>query len=400
MKFTDLHLSQYIQDSLDSLSYLEATPIQELVIGQFSERTDLIALAQTGTGKTGSFVIPILNELEKQSYNDIEVLILCPTREIAQQTSLYIRKIDKEERYPVATIVGGVDVDLQLEDLKKDIRIIVATPGRLIDHIDRGSVNLDNIRDYILDEADQMLTLGFLPSLERLQKILPTEKRTLLFSATMSDEVKALCKTMIPEAKKIELQKKDMISKDLKQELYYIEQDNKQLLLIEMLRKLSPDDTAIVFAKMKTEADRLSDFLNQAGFEADRLHSDRSQYAREDIISRLQDKSLRLLVATDIAARGIDIDHITHIFNYDLPQNTDSFVHRIGRTARNGRSGKAITLCDPSEIKKLGDVQKLIKQQIPVINNHTFDNMYLKKAMAKIDNTNKKTKKGRPSHRR
>ncbi len=400
MKFTDLHLSQYIQDSLDSLSYLEATPIQELVIGQFSERTDLIALAQTGTGKTGSFVIPILNELEKQSYNDIEVLILCPTREIAQQTSLYIRKIDKEERYPVATIVGGVDVDLQLEDLKKDIRIIVATPGRLIDHIDRGSVNLDNIRDYILDEADQMLTLGFLPSLERLQKILPTEKRTLLFSATMSDEVKALCKTMIPEAKKIELQKKDMISKDLKQELYYIEQDNKQLLLIEMLRKLSPDDTAIVFAKMKTEADRLSDFLNQAGFEADRLHSDRSQYAREDIISRLQDKSLRLLVATDIAARGIDIDHITHIFNYDLPQNTDSFVHRIGRTARNGRSGKAITLCDPSEIKKLGDVQKLIKLQIPVINNHTFDNMYLKKAMAKIDNTNKKTKKGRPSHRR
>ncbi len=400
MKFADLHLSQYIKDSLVSLSYVEATPIQELVISQFSEGSDLIALAQTGTGKTGSFVIPILNNLEREETRGIEVLILCPTRELAQQTSLYVQKIDKENRFPVATLVGGVDVELQLEDLKKDIRITIATPGRLIDHIDRGSIQLDKIKNYILDEADQMLTLGFLPSLERLQKLLPSEKQTLLFSATMSDEVKTLCKTMIPEAKKIELQKTDLVSKDLKQELYYIEQDNKQLLLIEMLRKLSQEDTAIVFAKMKTEADRLSDFLNQAGFEADRLHSDRSQYAREDIILRLQNKSLRLLVATDIAARGIDIDHITHIYNYDLPQNTDSFVHRIGRTARNGRSGKAITFCDPSEIKKLGEVQKLIKLQIPVINNHTFDNMYLKKAMAKVTADNKKTKKGRNFRRR
>ena len=400
MKFSDLHLSQYIKDSLNALSYVVATTIQELVISQFSERSDLIALAQTGSGKTGSFVIPILNNLEKEEPKGIEVLILCPTREIAQQTSVYIKKIDNENRYPVATLVGGVDVEIQLEDLKKDIRIVVATPGRLIDHLDRKSIHLDNIKDYILDEADQMLTLGFLPSLERLQKVLPKEKLTLLFSATMSEEVKALCKTMIPGAKKIELQQKDLISKNLKQELYYIEQDNKQLLLIEMLRKLSTDETAIVFAKMKTEADRLSDFLNQAGFEADRLHSDRSQYAREEIISRLQNKSLRLLVATDIAARGIDIDHITHIFNYDLPQNTDSFVHRIGRTARNGRPGKAITLCDPSEIKKLGEVQRLIKLQLPVINNHTFDNMYLKKALAKVTADNKKSKKGRNFRRR
>ncbi len=400
MKFADLNLSQYIKESLASLSYVEATPIQALVISQFAEGNDLIALAQTGTGKTGSFVIPILNILEKEEANGVEVLILCPTRELAQQTSLYIQKIDIEGRYPVATLVGGVDVELQLEDLKKDIRIIVATPGRLIDHLDRESIKFDSIRHYILDEADQMLTLGFLPSLERLQTLLPKDKKTLLFSATMSDEVKKLCKNMIPDARKIELQQKDMISKNLRQELYYIEQDNKQLLLIEMLRKLSADDTAVVFAKMKTEADRLSDFLNQAGFETDRLHSDRSQYAREDIIERLQNKSLRLLVATDIAARGIDIDHITHIYNYDLPQNTDSFVHRIGRTARNGRSGKAITLCDPSEIKKLREVQKLIKQQIPVIDNHTFDNMYLKKAMAKVASENKKTKKGRNFRRR
>ncbi len=400
MKFADLNLSQYIKESLASLSYVEATPIQALVISKFTEGNDLIALAQTGTGKTGSFVIPILNILEKEEPNGIEVLLLCPTREIAQQTSLYIQKIDTEGRYPVATLVGGVDVELQLEELKKNIRIIVATPGRLIDHIDRGSIKLDFIKHYILDEADQMLTLGFLPSLERLQTLLPADKKTLLFSATMSDDVKKLCKTMIPYAQKIELQQEDMISKNLRQELYYIEQDNKQLLLIEMLRKLSTEDTAIIFAKMKTEADRLSDFLNQAGFETDRLHSDRSQYAREDIITRLQNRSLRLLVATDIAARGIDIDHITHIYNYDLPQNTDSFVHRIGRTARNGRSGKAITLCDPSEIKRLTEVQKLIKQQIPVIDNHTFDNMYLKKAMAKVASENKKTKKGRNFRRR
>ncbi len=393
MNFTSLPLTPNLLNALERLQYKKATPIQQAVITQFDEQSDLIALAQTGTGKTGSFAIPILNALAQEKTQGTAALILSPTRELALQITAYFQKIDIEQQHPVCTLIGGTPVQEQIDALQHDIAIVVATPGRLVDLLERKAIDLNAVRYYVLDEADQMLTLGFKEALETISVALPASKKTLLFSATMSKPIQALCQRIIPQAKTIALQQSELVSKDIKQTLYYVQQDYKQLLLLELLRTLTPDHTSFIFVKTKAEADRLSDFLNQAMQSNDRLHADRSQHAREEIMSKLHDKSLRILVATDVAARGIDFDHVTHVFNYDLPQNTESFIHRIGRTARNGRTGIAITLCDPGEMKALSEVEKLIKQKITVIGGHTFDNLHLKKAMEKVATTNKKPAK-------
>ena len=393
MNFTTLPLTPYILNALKQLQYEKATPIQHAVISQFDNQTDLIALAQTGTGKTGSFAIPILDALVRENSAGIAALILSPTRELALQITTYFQKIDFLHQQSICTLIGGMPIDEQIAALQQDKKIIVATPGRLVDLLERKAINLHTVRYYVLDEADQMLTLGFKEALERISAALTTNKKTLLFSATMSKPIQLLCQQIIPQAETIALQQAQPVSKDIKQTLYYVQQDYKQLLLLEQLRLLSTEHTAFIFVKSKVEADRLSDFLNQANQTNDRLHADRSQHAREEIMAKLHDKSLRLLVATDVAARGIDLDHVTHVFNYDLPQNTESFVHRIGRTARNGRTGFAITLCDPSETKALAEVEKLIKQKLPIISGHTFDNLHLKKAMEKVAKNHKKPAK-------
>ena len=385
MTFNDLQIDPRLVKLLKQEGFETPTPIQQAIIPVFRDKRDVLAVAQTGTGKTGAFVIPLLhNTLTTGARSEIKALILVPTRELVRQIGQVIDRFNAPVQLNYGLIYGGVPIEDQIEALQNSPELIVATPGRLVDLITRRAINLSAVEQFVIDEADRMLDMGFEEDIAGITAQLPDGKNTLLFSATMPAEVKTLSEKILSNPFVHEVSAAPDAAQLIEQKEYYVEKANESNLLTELLRKKEVV-SAILFTKTRKSADALHQQLQQAGFVCDRIHSDRSQQARDSILQDFSSARLPILIATDIAARGIDISHISHVFNYELPQEAATYIHRVGRTGRAGKEGLAITLCTPEEKEMLINIQKLMKKSIPVVAGHTFANMALTKALQAAD---------------
>jgi ATP-dependent RNA helicase RhlE len=380
VSFNNLQLIEPVLKALSHEGYTNPTPIQEKAIPAILERKDLLGCAQTGTGKTAAFTIPILQLMHQQAsaapeqwQRRIRTLILTPTRELAIQIgesiSAYGRFLDFRHR----VIFGGVSQYQQVQAIRRGVDILVATPGRLLDLMQQGHVSLNDIQYFVLDEADRMLDMGFVHDVKRIIAKLPAKRQTLFFSATMPNEIKQLANILLTDPVKVEVTPVSSTVDLIQQYIYFTEKQNKQSLLVH-LRQDKTIETVLVFTQMKHAADKLARSLNKAGIRTEAIHGNKAQNARQAALSNFKNRKTRVLVATDIAARGIDIDELTHVVNYELPNVPETYVHRIGRTGRAGASGIAISFCDWSEKTFLTDIQKLIRKTIPVVKGHAFDN--------------------------
>ena len=356
------------------MGYQTPSPIQEKAIPPVLAGRDLFGCAQTGTGKTCAFAAPILQRLGTDRVGKrppIRALVLTPTRELALQ--IYENFVQYGKYLPLrcAVIFGGVSQNPQVEKLQRGVDILVATPGRLNDLIGQGYISLKKVEIFVLDEGDRMLDMGFIHDVRRVVAQLPQERQTLLFSATLPPEIEKLARTILKNPLKVSVTPSATTAEKVSQSLYYVDKPNKKRLLADLLQQ--PEiESALVFTRTKHGADRVVKELGRAGIEAKAIHGNKSQGARQTALKAFKDRSIRVLVATDIAARGIDIDELSHVINYDLPNEPETYVHRIGRTGRAGLSGTAISFCMFDEIPYLKDIQKLIKQEIPVVKNHPY----------------------------
>jgi ATP-dependent RNA helicase RhlE len=378
VSFNNLQLIEPVLQALGKEGYTIPTPIQEKSIPIILQKRDLLGCAQTGTGKTAAFVIPILQLMyeEKQrtneTYHSIKALILTPTRELAIQIGESIRAYGHYLPLRHHVIFGGVSQHSQVQAIRRGVDILVATPGRLLDLMQQRCVSLKDIQYFVLDEADRMLDMGFVQDVKRIITKLPSKRQTLFFSATMPNEIKQLASMLLNDPVKVEVTPPATTVDLIRQEIYYTEKQNKQFLLIHLLKDTSIE-TALVFTQMKHSADKLARALNNAGIRTEAIHGNKAQAARQRALENFKNKRTRVLVATDIAARGIDIDDLTHVINYELPNVPETYVHRIGRTGRAGAKGIAISFCDWSEKIFLSDIQKLTRKTIPVVKTHSFD---------------------------
>ncbi len=376
MSFNNLQLIEPVLQALSKEGYTSPTPIQEQSIPAILQKRDLLGCAQTGTGKTAAFTIPILQLMhERQGETrpgQIRTLILTPTRELAIQIGESIKAYGHFLNLKHHVIFGGVPQYSQVQAIRRGIDIIVATPGRLLDLMQQRIVSLSDIQYFVLDEADRMLDMGFVQDVKRIIAKLPAKRQTLFFSATMPAEISQLASMLLTNPVKVEVTPASSTVDIIQQSVYYVEKHHKQSLLIELLKDGSIE-TLLVFTQMKHAADKLSKSLNRVGINTEAIHGNKTQNARQLALENFKKRKTRVLVATDIAARGIDIDELTHVLNYELPNVPETYVHRIGRTGRAGASGIAISFCDWSEKTFLTDIQKLIKKTIPVVKDHSFD---------------------------
>jgi ATP-dependent RNA helicase RhlE len=376
MSFEKLSLVQPILNALKSEGYTKPTPIQEQAIPIVLQRKDLLGCAQTGTGKTAAFAIPILqilheDELYKKGPTGIKVLILTPTRELAIQIGESFQAYGKFLRISQTVIFGGVSQKAQTDALRAGVEILIATPGRLLDLMDQRYVRLDQIKMFVLDEADRMLDMGFIHDVKKVIAKLPSKRQTLFFSATMPKEIQSLADSILTHPVKIAVTPVSSTVEKVEQSIYFVDKGDKKKLLLSILRD-SSIASALVFARTKHGADRIAKDLTKLGVPALAIHGNKSQNARQNALSTFKNGRLRVLVATDIAARGIDIDDLSHVINFELPNIPETYVHRIGRTGRAGASGIAISFCEAEEKPYLSDIQKLIGKTIPVVKDHPF----------------------------
>lgn len=363
LDFLQLGIRKEINHTLKSLGILVPTPIQERTIPSVLEGEDVIAKAQTGTGKTLAFVLPIIEKIDVLKPN-VQGLILTPTRELAQQISKEIKRmIENVEGIQVLAVYGGQDVQHQLKKLKGAQHIIVATPGRLLDHIRRESLDLSTVQMLVLDEADQMLHMGFLPEVDDIIHEIPSTRQTMLFSATIPKEIKSLAKKYMAEPEFIEVKANQVTVEEIKQVIIETTDRRKQETLFHLIEEHRPF-LAIIFCRTKIRAKKLHEALIASGYESDELHGDLSQSKREKAMKRFREAKTQFLVATDVAARGLDVEGVTHVYNYDIPQDVESYVHRIGRTGRAGGDGVAITLVAPKDFEFLRMIEKGINQKL------------------------------------
>jgi len=367
-----------------------------------------LGCAQTGTGKTAAFAIPILQQLYNQKANDrgprkIKALIITPTRELAIQINESFNSYGRNTNLRSTVIFGGVPQNPQVNALKAGVEILIATPGRLLDLIGQGFIKLNDVGIFVLDEADRMLDMGFVHDVKKVLKVIPAKRQSLFFSATMPENIMVLASTILTNPDRVEVTPVSSTAETIQQELYYVDNANKKDLLIHTLKDKSIV-TALVFTRTKHGADKVVKILAKEGITAEAIHGNKSQNARQRALKNFKDHSTRVLVATDIAARGIDIDELAFVINYEIPNIPETYVHRIGRTGRAGANGKAITFCDVEEREFLRDIQKLIDIQLPVNEDHPFPAQNLVpegKAKAKPQtrnqrpvNPNKRTDKG------
>ena len=377
MTFEQLGLSEPILRALKTEGYSTPTPIQEQSIPIVLKGYDLIGLAQTGTGKTAAFALPILDILHEDNkntkgYKHIRTLILTPTRELASQIGDSFAAYGRHTGLKHEVIFGGVSQVPQVQSLRIGTDILIATPGRLLDLMNQGYVHLDYLEIFVLDEADRMLDMGFIHDVKRVIKVLPVDRQTLFFSATMPKEVSSLAESILYKPERVEVTPVSSTAETVDQSVYYVNGKDKIDLLIHILTEQKIQRT-LVFARTKHGADKLAKNLKKAGIRADAIHGDKSQGARQSALGSFKEGKLKVLVATDIAARGIDVDNLTHVINYDLPNVPESYVHRIGRTGRAGSSGIAMSFVNGEERAYLKDIQKLINKQIPVIEHPYAD---------------------------
>lgn len=372
MTFENLKLIDPILRALKEEGYASPTPIQEQSIPVLLQGKDLIGCAQTGTGKTAAFTIPILQTLYNSNHKKgIKALVLTPTRELAIQIGESFEAYGKYTGLRHTVIFGGVKQKQQTDELRRGSSILIATPGRLLDLIEQGFVSLKALDFFVLDEADRMLDMGFIHDIKRILKLLPSKRQTLLFSATMPPEIEKLANSMLNKPSKVEVTPISSTVDIISQYIYHVEKKEKTNLLIHLLENTNIE-SALVFTRTKYGADKLSRALRKQGITADAIHGNKSQNARQRSLSEFKEHTLRVLIATDIAARGIDVDQLSHVFNYELPNVPETYVHRIGRTGRAGHEGVAISLCDSEEIPYLKTIQKLINKNIEVVTDHPF----------------------------
>ncbi|MCP5062036.1 MAG: DEAD/DEAH box helicase [Ignavibacteriae bacterium] len=376
MSFEKINLIKPIQIALSEEGYKTPTPIQQRAIPIVLDKKDLLGCAQTGTGKTAAFALPILQILhdEKKSGHKrrvIRALIVTPTRELAIQIGDSFKTYGKHTGLKNVVIFGGVRQKLQTDRLRAGVDILVATPGRLLDLIDQNYVILNHLKMFVLDEADRMLDMGFINDVKKIISKLPARRQTLFFSATMPPEIVKLARTILVKPVKIEITPESTTVEAIKQSLYYVDKPDKKALLIHLLK--DPTITsALVFTRTKHGADKVAKFLNRVDILAQAIHGNKSQNSRQRALHNFKTRQTRVLVATDIAARGIDIDELSHVINYEIPNIPETYVHRIGRTGRAGLGGVAISLCDVEERFYLKDIIKLIGIEVPVVENHPF----------------------------
>jgi len=348
---------------LQRMGIVTPTPVQEQAFDIAIAGKDLIATAQTGTGKTLAFALPTLSRLAKEREIRNRMLVLVPTRELCVQVELVMAELCKALHMRTALIYGGVGFNSQIASLKNGSDVIVATPGRLLDHMSRGAINFSTLEVLIFDEADRMLDMGFLPDIKRILAKLPKERQTLMFSATFAPELQRLTRSMMRDPQRIEVGSISMPVDAVRQLVVPVRQENKSQMLVEILRE-EKIDTALVFLRTKIRTERVTKLLKKEGFRAAAIHGDLSQQLRQRSLDGFRSGRYQILVATDVAARGLDIDDISHVINYDIPENPDDYVHRIGRTARAKREGDAITFVTPTDHSALGAIEQTIGKNI------------------------------------
>lgn len=361
--FKDLGLSESTLKALEVKGFISPTPIQEQSIPLLLQNdADIVGQAQTGTGKTAAFGLPLIELLqEKTGYP--QALILVPTRELAQQVSQEIISLKGDKKLFLATVYGGTSITAQFKDLKKGCEIVVGTPGRIIDHIERGTLKLDRISHLILDEADEMLNMGFVEDIESIISKMPSSRRMLLFSATMPREILSIAKRHMGRYHEVHIAPQQTTAESVDQ--YYVEVgDRDKLHALSRLIDIEKDFYGLVFCMTKIETDQVAQWLIEQGYAAEAMHGDVIQSQREKTLSLFKKRILNILVATDVAARGIDVKDLTHVINYSLPQDAETYVHRIGRTGRAGKTGIAISLVSPGETRKFASVRRIVKKQI------------------------------------
>ncbi len=365
-----------ILKALESEGYTTPTPIQEQSIPHILRGKDLLGCAQTGTGKTAAFAIPILQNLllqqKEDAYNhDIKALILTPTRELAIQIDESFGAYGKHTGLKHAVIFGGVSQFHQTNELRRGVDILIATPGRLLDLIAQKYVNLNGLKMFVLDEADRMLDMGFIHDVKKIIARLPEKRQTLFFSATMPSEITKLSSSILTNPVRVEVAAVSSTAENVDQHIFLVEKNDKKQLLIHLLKEGTVQN-ALVFTRTKYGADKISKELIRANIKADAIHGNKTQAARQKALSNFKEGKIRVLVATDIAARGIDVDDLSHVINFELPNIPETYVHRIGRTGRAGNCGSAFSFCDMEERAFLRDIHKLINQTIPVVEGHPY----------------------------
>ena len=377
MSFENLKIIKPIQTALTNEGYTIPTPIQQQAIPLILEGKDLLGSAQTGTGKTAAFAIPILQILseEKEAGRPkkriIKSLIITPTRELAVQVSESFSKYGKNTGLKNTVVYGGVSQFKQTDKLRKGVDILIATPGRLLDLVNQNYINLSNIKILVLDEADRMLDMGFINDVKKIIEKVPVNRQTLFFSATMPPEIVKLSRNILTNPVKIEIAPQTKTVEAIKQAVYFVSRPDKKNLLKHILKSENVS-SALVFTRTKRGADSVTKFLNDAQIRADSIHGNKTQNARQKALNNFKLQRTRVLVATDIASRGIDIEKLSHVFNFDMPDFSETYIHRIGRTGRAGLGGTALSFCDAEEKYYLKEINKLIKIPIPVIDDHPF----------------------------
>jgi ATP-dependent RNA helicase RhlE len=376
MQFKDLGLISPILQALQEKNYTSPTPIQEKAIPIVLNKKDMLGVAQTGTGKTAAFAIPIIQLLETNSdwsgkKRKIRALIITPTRELAIQIDENIKAYSKNTSLQHTVIFGGVKQHSQVNRLKQGVDILVATPGRLIDLSNQGYIKLSSLEIFVLDEADRMLDMGFIHDIRKILDMIPKRRQSLFFSATMPDNIVKLSRTILHKPEKVEVTPVSSTAETINQYLYYTNRDTKKGLLLELLQ--NPDmDQVLLFSRTKHGADRISRFLSKKKITAAAIHGDKAQNQRQKALKAFKDGNLKVLVATDIAARGIDVDQLKYVINFDIPNVPETYVHRIGRAGRAGKAGIAISICEPEENAYVKSIEKVIKQKIEVLESKSF----------------------------
>jgi ATP-dependent RNA helicase RhlE len=374
MDFQSLQIIDPIQKALKEEGYTNPTPIQQQSIPIVLKGTDLMGCAQTGTGKTAAFAIPILQLLhqnKKEGKRNVRALIVTPTRELAIQIGESFDVYGKHLPLRNAVIFGGVKQHSQTNELKNGTDILIATPGRLLDLIQQGFISLKDIEIFVLDEADRMLDMGFVHDVKKLITLLPKKRQSLFFSATMPDDIIKLANSILHQPEKVEVAPISSTADTIQQKLYYVDKGNKNGLLMDILNN-KDIKTALVFTRTKHGADKVVKTLRRYDVTAEAIHGNKSQNARQSALTNFKSQKTRILVATDIAARGIDVDNLQYVINYEIPNIPETYVHRIGRTGRAGAAGTAISFCDAIEKEYIRDIEKLINRSIPVVEDHNF----------------------------
>jgi ATP-dependent RNA helicase RhlE len=409
MAFDQLNLIDPILRALNAEGYTTPTPIQQKAIPIVLEGRDLLGCAQTGTGKTAAFSLPIIQHLynKPSRYKSIRTLILTPTRELAIQINDSIKGYGRFLPLKHTVIFGGVNQFHQVTTLQKGVEILVATPGRLLDLMNQGYVDLKYLEIFVLDEADRMLDMGFINDVRKVIAKLPVKRQTLFFSATMPPEIQKLANDLLTNPVQVEVTPPSSTVDKIEQSLYYTNKGDKPALLLKLLSEMQIT-SALVFTRTKHGADKVVKFLHNHHVKSAAIHGNKSQNARQSALNDFKNGNIKVLVATDIAARGIDIDELSHVFNFDLPNIPETYVHRIGRTGRAGREGVAIAFCCVEEKGELKDIEKLINKRIPVVENHPYPMTHVhndspatkEKAAAPAQNRNNKRRFSFPAKRK